>query len=1347
MGLHRFQVLLVGTLLAFPSLVSAQIENVQDAWRWTAFTTRNGLPSNIVYDVRETQNGVVWASTARGLAWYDGYVWHPVGTDHGLPADQITLMLAEGDTSVLVVMGRRLFTGNRSGFAEIALDQDTAHTPFISGAVLPSGRALLLTSDGHAFVRDGDLLVAASPITSDESFAIRKIEAQPSGRVLIGTTHGLYAGNGREWIRVLGFGNRQFEAAHVAENADGYGAAWVVQPADRIGLWTWDGEHEPRRIRAETAPSQPHLIPCNDGVIIQVDEIGVLRIHRDGVGEVSIPAPPSFTGFSFARFRSNGDLWVGSSNGLHLCRLTSDRWESIQPMISHPASAVLEILRRRDGSLWIGTSDGIQVHTRDGASRMITSAAGYPLRVITGLAEDADGAVWVSSGFTFTGVLRFDDRGWRHFGAADGLGERPYHRIAVDRSRCLWFLGLENGAPAGSDQAPGPAIFRRAGSVFTVWGGDQVPLQRNVYGFCEAPDGSYWFATGDGLTQWSRGAWRSWSSRDGLRSERVFSVAAGKDGRIWFGDQAHGLGVLENGVIRYHTSTDGLISDGVWDVKVDSAGCVWVTTRSGAASFAQGIWNSYGSASGLEHTALWPVLIEGEHAFFGTVGGGVAILHHQTDRSHPPQVTAAPPVFDGNRVTMRWQVDAWWGEEPQGGLENRFRLDDGPWSGWSTIRQVDLGAVAPGDHEFTLQVKDQDGIVAAEPVVVAFAPYTPFYLRPIGLAMTAIALVVSGLGLSYLLRRSRHHHLELRLSEQTSLALLNASADPSYLLDADGTILAMNQAASMLPDVPVAGSSLFTMLPSSLAVSRRSAMETVLHTRNPLRLEDRHAGKHYEHTLHPVLDATGKTTRIAFSTRDVSERRQLEETLQSTVHFLRLLLESSRSVGIISTDRQGAIHFWNTGAAQIFGHPADEVVGTRALAGFLVREADQSRLLDIVARVIGAGETIQESFAFRRKDERERMIRFTFSPEIEPNGAVQGMLLIGEDITEQERSRQETVEAERQLRLLAFTLNCAKDAFVITDLKNSVLYINQAFTDTYGYTEEEIFGKDVMIIRSATVPAELSDRIRQGTRASGWSGEIMNRRKNGDEFPVELWTSTVRNDQGEPVALVGVAREITERRRTEDQIKASLAEKEVLLKEIHHRVKNNLQIITSLLSLQSGKVNLPEMQSVLRESQTRVKSMALVHEELYQSDNFSRVDFADYIQRLTTNLFHTYQTGPVAVSLAVDVQEVFLTVDTAIPCGLIVNELVSNALKHAFPDGREGRVTIQLSAVGPVYVLTVADDGIGLAEDIDPETVESLGLQLVDTLTHQLGGAMRIHRDHGTQFEISFTDNVHAQKG
>jgi two-component sensor histidine kinase len=156
--------------------------------------------------------------------------------------------------------------------------------------------------------------------------------------------------------------------------------------------------------------------------------------------------------------------------------------------------------------------------------------------------------------------------------------------------------------------------------------------------------------------------------------------------------------------------------------------------------------------------------------------------------------------------------------------------------------------------------------------------------------------------------------------------------------------------------------------------------------------------------------------------------------------------------------------------------------------------------------------------------------------------------------------------------------------------------------------------------------------------------------------------------------------------------------------------------------------------------------MALVHEELYQSEDFSRVDFADYIRRLTANLFHTYQTGPVAVSLRVDVKNVYLTVDTAIPCGLIINELVSNALKHAFHGRAEGSITIRLQRDGAAHVLTVSDDGVGLPPDVDPWTTETLGLQLVSTLTRQLGGSLAVIREKGTQFELRFVEQLQRRQ-
>jgi len=215
--------------------------------------------------------------------------------------------------------------------------------------------------------------------------------------------------------------------------------------------------------------------------------------------------------------------------------------------------------------------------------------------------------------------------------------------------------------------------------------------------------------------------------------------------------------------------------------------------------------------------------------------------------------------------------------------------------------------------------------------------------------------------------------------------------------------------------------------------------------------------------------------------------------------------------------------------------------------------------------------------------------------------------------------------------------------------------------------------------------------------------------------------------------------EITERVRKEAQIKASIEEKEALLKEIHHRVKNNLQVISSLLNLQSGYIEDPQAAEVFRDSQNRIRSMALVHEKLYQSQDLTRVDLAEYIRNLVTYLFRAYSASATGVTLDIQADDVFLTIDTAMPCGLILNELISNTLKHAFPDGQAGEIRVELHANCDHQVtLSVADTGIGLPKDLDLNTTTSLGLQLVHTLVDQLNGHIELNSSRGTEFNIAF---------
>jgi two-component sensor histidine kinase len=212
-----------------------------------------------------------------------------------------------------------------------------------------------------------------------------------------------------------------------------------------------------------------------------------------------------------------------------------------------------------------------------------------------------------------------------------------------------------------------------------------------------------------------------------------------------------------------------------------------------------------------------------------------------------------------------------------------------------------------------------------------------------------------------------------------------------------------------------------------------------------------------------------------------------------------------------------------------------------------------------------------------------------------------------------------------------------------------------------------------------------------------------------------------------------------ERKKAQKQIEASLKEKEILLKEIHHRVKNNLQIICSLLSLQAEYLTDTQALEVFQESQNRIQSMALIHEKLYQSEDLATINFADYIQELITNLWYSYEVHLDAVALTTNIEPVVLDIDTAIPCGLIVNELVSNSLKYAFPLGYKGELYIELHSVSEnEFRLIVSDTGIGLPKDFDFQNTKSLGLQLVNSLIEQLNGSIFLNHNRGTRFEIHF---------
>ncbi|HEX3034662.1 MAG TPA: PAS domain S-box protein [Thermodesulfobacteriota bacterium] len=361
------------------------------------------------------------------------------------------------------------------------------------------------------------------------------------------------------------------------------------------------------------------------------------------------------------------------------------------------------------------------------------------------------------------------------------------------------------------------------------------------------------------------------------------------------------------------------------------------------------------------------------------------------------------------------------------------------------------------------------------------------------------------------------------------------------------------------------------------------------------------------------------------------------------------------------------------------------------------------------------------------------------SPLYDEDGNVRGCLGVFVDITDSRQAGEALRESQRMLTTLVGNLpgmayRCRNDQ------KRTVEFASGGCMDLTGYPPEDfISGKLTWIqIMHPDDTKRTSDEV-QDAISEGKDYELTYRIRTADGKEKWVWEkgTGVFGPDGSLVAIEGFVTDITERKLSEERIQLSLKEKEVLLKEIHHRVKNNLQIISSLLNLQSRTVKGKKALEKFKESQNRVKSMALIHEKLYQSKDLERVDFSEYIRSLLSYLFNSYGVGS-RVKLKIEVDEIFMNIDKAIPCGLIINEIVSNSLKHAFPGGDRGEVRVECRENGGSYSLIINNDGIPFPENVDFRKTKSLGLQLVCALVDQLRGSIELVRSGGTEFRIKF---------
>jgi PAS domain S-box-containing protein len=438
---------------------------------------------------------------------------------------------------------------------------------------------------------------------------------------------------------------------------------------------------------------------------------------------------------------------------------------------------------------------------------------------------------------------------------------------------------------------------------------------------------------------------------------------------------------------------------------------------------------------------------------------------------------------------------------------------------------------------------------------------------------------------------------------------------------------------------------------------------------------------------------------------------------------------------IVATDIDYNINEFNAAAEATFGYSKDEMLGQPLSILF----SDGVEMEKVVNRITQKGALANE--IINKKKDGTFFISFLSASVLKnEKGEVVGAMGVSRDITAIKKAEEELRLSEERHRAI---YDQAYIGIARIAKMGRFLLVNERLCSMLDYTAEELYRKTFYELGvQEEVEESLGDwdQLLSG-RIKNFSREQTYVRQDGDLLRTNVTVSLVRDANNNPNYFVAVFEDITERKEYEAQLEDSIKEKEVLLKEVHHRVKNNMQVISSILNLQSSYISDETALAILRESQDRIKSMSFVHESLYQSKTLSEVNFSEYIQNISRNLFHSYSRPAGGIALRFDLEEVFLNLDTSIPCGLIINELVSNSLKYAFQGREKGVVVISFSKLADGKLkLIVADDGIGLPEGFDIENAESLGLQLVTTLVTQISGKMEIDRTNGTCFNIVFKE-------
>ncbi|HZX10472.1 MAG TPA: PAS domain S-box protein, partial [Acidobacteriota bacterium] len=442
----------------------------------------------------------------------------------------------------------------------------------------------------------------------------------------------------------------------------------------------------------------------------------------------------------------------------------------------------------------------------------------------------------------------------------------------------------------------------------------------------------------------------------------------------------------------------------------------------------------------------------------------------------------------------------------------------------------------------------------------------------------------------------------------------------------------------------------------------------------------------------------------------IIERKKAETALKENEELYSSVVENSNDAIIIHHD--GTIKFANSAASQFIGIPKHEFIGKK-MADFVHPDYREIVLDRFKQRKAGKEVKSLYEISLLKKDGSAIPAEINVSL-IQYQGSPAALVFL-RDITMRKKTEEALRVRESYFRDIFET---ADIGIVYSSLGGKVIEVNKALEEILGIPSQEITGKNMITLTREFLPLKNAKQILPIIKDILKGRKIRPFEINFKDKVLEV--SSTYNPESK--RITGLLKDITDSKNAEKKIKKSLQEKEVLLKEIHHRVKNNMQVISSLINIQARRIKDPKAQEMFKATRNRVMSMAMVHERLYRSEDLSGIDFSKYIERMAVHLMSYYRELSQNIELKKEIENIFLDVTKAVPLGLITNELLTNALKHAFPKNKKGEIKIKFNKKGKTYHLTIRDNGVGFPKDLDFRKANSMGMDLVNSLVTQING-------------------------